>query len=135
MEKEGVHPRLWAHCLAYETDIFNRIWRPQQNRTGCESVTGNTPDISEFLDFKFYGWVWWWDLESKRPKLGRWLGCNRNVGQALASYVLKANGQIITSTTVQNVTVEDALLPPTQRLMSVHDANVGGYTGNDGVQC
>ncbi len=127
MEKEGVHPRLWQHCLAYETDIFNRIWRPQQNRTGCESVNGNTPDISEFLDFKFYGWVWWWDLESKRPKLGRWLGCNRNVGQALASYVLKANGQIITSTTVQNVTVEDALLPPTQRLMKIHDANVGGY--------
>ena len=32
IEKEGVHPRLWAHCLVYETDIFNQIWRPQQNK-------------------------------------------------------------------------------------------------------
>ena len=59
METEGVHPRLWPYCLAYETDIFNRIWRPKNNRTGWESVTGTTPDISEYLDFKFYGWVWW----------------------------------------------------------------------------
>ena len=127
METEGVHPRLWPYCLAYETDIFNRIWRPKNNRTGWESVTGNTPDISEYLDFKFYGWVWWWDLENKRPKLGRWLGVNHHVGEALSSHILKANGQIITSTTVQNVTVEDALLPATQTLMEQFDANVDSY--------
>ena len=55
MMKEGVRPRLWEDGLAYETDIFNRIWRPQQNRTDRESVTGNMPDILEYLDFKFYG--------------------------------------------------------------------------------
>ena len=98
METEGVHPRLWSFCLAYETGIFNRIWRPQHNMTGWKSVTGNMTDISEYLDFKFYGWVWWWDLDCKRPRLGQWLGVNRNVGQALSSYNLKANGQIVTST-------------------------------------
>ena len=33
METEGVHSRLWPYCLAYETDIFKRIWRPKNNRT------------------------------------------------------------------------------------------------------
>ena len=52
---EGVHPRLWSYCLAYETDIFNRIWKPQHNRTGWESVTGihrtfRNISISLFMD-------------------------------------------------------------------------------------
>ena len=74
-----------------------------------------------------HGWIWWWDLDCKRPRLGRWLDVNRNVGQALSSYILKANRQIVTSTTVQNVTVEDALIPSTQKLMAEHDANVNAY--------
>ena len=127
METEGVHPHLWSYCLAYEIFIFNRIWRPQHDRTGWELVTGNTSDISEYLDFKFYGWIWWWDIGKKRPRLGQWLGVNRHVGQALSSHILKANGKIIMSTTVQNVTVEDALLPSMQKLMSAHDANVNSY--------
>ena len=127
METEGVHPRLWSYCLAYKTEIFSRIWRPQHDRIGWESITGNTPDVSEYLDFNFYGWIWWWDLDCKRPRLGRWLGVSHHVGQALSSHILKANGQIVTSTTVQNVTVEDALIPSTQKLMAEHDANVNAY--------
>jgi hypothetical protein len=30
-------------------------------RTGYEKITGNTPDISEWLDFDFYDMVWYYD--------------------------------------------------------------------------
>ena len=79
------------------------------------------------MDFKFYGWIWRWNLENKRPRIGRWLGVNRNVDQALSSYVLKANGKIVTSTTVQNVTVEDALSPSAKNLMTQHDDYINSY--------
>ena len=49
------------------------------SRTGYEEITGNTPDISEWLDFDFWDMVWW--LEEKKPgmdnanaRLGRWAG-------------------------------------------------------------
>jgi hypothetical protein len=33
-------------------------------RSGYE-VTGETPDISKWLDFEFYDRVWWWDQHNK----------------------------------------------------------------------
>jgi hypothetical protein len=35
--------------------------RGNDGRPGYEQVTGETPDISEWLDFEFYDLVWWWD--------------------------------------------------------------------------
>jgi hypothetical protein len=32
---------------------------------GYEEVTGQTPDISEWLDFEFYDLVWWLDCPVK----------------------------------------------------------------------
>jgi len=53
----GAHKRLWNFCASYETDVFNRIFQPKNKQTGWEPVYGNQPDIWEFLDFEFYGWV------------------------------------------------------------------------------
>ena len=54
MLRQKVPPRLWDYGLVYETNILNRIPRGQQQRTGIEVVTGKTPDISDWIDFKFY---------------------------------------------------------------------------------
>jgi hypothetical protein len=34
-------------------------------RSGYEQVTGETCNISEWLDFEFYDLVWWWDQPNK----------------------------------------------------------------------
>ncbi len=47
MLKHKVPPRLWDYGLVHESSILNRIPRGQQQRTGIEFVTGETPDISE----------------------------------------------------------------------------------------
>jgi hypothetical protein len=54
--------------------------------SGYEMVTGNTPNISEWLDFEFYDLVWWIDQPNKlnvndvTKQLGRWLGVSHHVG-------------------------------------------------------
>ena len=77
-------------------------------------------------NFSFYGWVWFWEHGEKTAKLGCLFGVNRHVGKALSLYILKANDKIITCTTVQRVTSDDALLPAIQKLMAKFDSNVVG---------
>ena len=57
----------------YETELFNLIARGSDKRTGYERVTGDTPDISEYLDYEFYDWVYYWDMpgDIDNPKIGR----------------------------------------------------------------
>jgi hypothetical protein len=35
------------------------------HQTGYKEVTGQTPEISEWLDFEFYDLVWWLDQPMK----------------------------------------------------------------------
>jgi hypothetical protein len=39
--------------------------RGEDHRSGYEMVTGNTPDISEWLDFEFFDLLWWIGLPYK----------------------------------------------------------------------
>ena len=75
---------------------------------GCiplEQVTGETPNISKYLDFSFYDWIWYRD----NPGL---VTICLDVGWAyhtaltnLMSYwILTSNGRVISRTTVQRVT-------------------------------
>ena len=55
-------------------------------RTALEKLTGETPEISEYLDFTFYDWCWYNDNAGLgETKLGQWLGVSHCVG-SLMSY-------------------------------------------------
>ena len=74
---------------------------------GCiplTQVTGETPNISEYLDFGFYDRVWFKDNASTfPPEPGQWLGISERVGWAMCYWILNQNGQIVSRSTVQNV--------------------------------
>ena len=76
--RRKVPPRLWDYGLINESNILNRIPRGQQQRNSIEMVTGETPDISEWLDFEFYDRVWYYnqkiELDRSGRRLARWLG-------------------------------------------------------------
>jgi hypothetical protein len=60
MLKKRVPPRLWDYGFAWvcETDnICANLSRYADGRTPLKIITGETPDISEYLDFDFYDWV------------------------------------------------------------------------------
>ena len=73
MTKKRVPQRLWDCGLVYEAEIVSRMARGSDKRTGYEQVTGQTPEIGEWLDFEFYDLVWTrcgsvaqWSLLSRR---------------------------------------------------------------------
>ena len=100
--------RLWDYGLVFELEIMSRMARGPEGRTGMEEITGDSPDISEWLDFDFYDLVWYWHaphlpLTEDNPRLGRWLGVAHRVGSDMCYWVINENGDVLARTTVQHV--------------------------------
>ena len=58
MTKKVIPNLLWDFGLVYKAELLSRISRGKGKRTGYEEVTGQTPDIGEYLDFGQYNLVW-----------------------------------------------------------------------------
>jgi hypothetical protein len=89
--------------------------RGSDRRTGYEEVTGQTPDISEWLDFEFYDLVWWLDRPVKpnvtdyQHRLAHWLGVSHRVRSDLCYWLMTESGNIILKTSVEHITRDDYL--------------------------
>jgi hypothetical protein len=121
MRRKKVPQRLWDFGLVFESEILTRIARGKNKRSGYEEVTGQTPDISEWLDFGFYDLVWYWDrpdkpsINDETRKLARWLGVSHRVGSDLCYWLITESGKIISRTSVEHVTRDDYLEPDTEK--------------------
>jgi hypothetical protein len=79
--------------------------RYAKGRTRLEIITGETPDISEYLDFGFYEWVTFRQNAGLGPlEIGRWLGVSHRVGQLMSYWILPKSGIPISCSTVQRLT-------------------------------
>lgn len=125
---------LWDYCWNYCSEI--RSLTAAQNifldgETPFAKIYGYTPDISEFLTFGWYDWVWYHDpINLDKPKIGRWLGAAHDVGQGLAYYILTDKGTVKMRSSVSPLTAEDNANIDTQRLMSEFTATVEAIIGN-----
>ena len=101
--------RIWDFGIVWEAQILSRMARHNNDFTGMERITGNTVDISEWLDFEFYDLCWYWDVPDSwdNPKIGRWIGVSHNVGSTLCYHILTATGKTISRTTVQHITKDE----------------------------
>ena len=121
MQKKKVPRRLWDYGLVYEGELLSRMSRGDDGRSGYEQVTGNTPDISEWLDFEFYDLVWWIDRPNKpnvtdeTKRLARWLGVSHRVGSDLCYWLITESGQVVSKTSVEHVTRDDYLQEDTKK--------------------
>ena len=90
-------------------EIHSCTYNHKTQRTGLERLTGDTPDISERLDFDIYDQVWFWDSPGKEenPRPGRWLGVSHRIGSALCYWVIDEKGTVYSRTTVQHITSQD----------------------------
>ncbi len=60
MLKKKVPPRLWDYGFTWvckTENICANFSKHAHGLTPLEIITGETPDISEYLDFEFYDWV------------------------------------------------------------------------------
>ena len=106
--KLNIPDRLWDFGMAYIAETGNVIAtssRYAKGRTPLEMITGETPDISEYLDFGFYDWVTFRQNAGLGPlELGRWLGVSHRIGQLMSYWILPKSSIPISCTTVQRLT-------------------------------
>jgi hypothetical protein len=76
MHRAQAPEALWDHGFEHTDEIRQNLARKNLGwRTPFEIFTGDTPNISDLLDFGYYDWVWYWDPTSARfPADPRQLG-------------------------------------------------------------
>ena len=107
-EKTNIPEQLWDYALDYvlETSaVTTNSSRYSKGRTPLETITGETPDISEYMDFGLYDWVIHrTNAGLGTPELGRWLGVSHRVGKAMSYWILPVSGIPVSCVTVQRLT-------------------------------
>ena len=111
MMKKKVPKRIWDYGMIWVTETGNlsvSSSRYANGRTPIEYITGETPDISEYLDFGFYDWVVYRaNAGLGELSIGRWLGVSHKVGQLMSYWILTIAGRVISATTVQRLTYNE----------------------------
>ena len=94
--------KLWDHCLELEAYIRSHTaldLYELQGQVPETILSGQTADISPFVECKWYEFVRWYDIKAQFPqpreKYGRWLGPSLDVGPAMTAKILKENGQVL----------------------------------------
>ena len=99
---------LWCYGIPYVAKIMQitaSFAADLQGRTPLESLTGETPDISQYLDCGFYDRVLFKeDAGVGETKLGRFLRVSHYIGYLMSYWVFPASGILMPRTTVQQVT-------------------------------
>ena len=93
--------------MVWEADIYSRT-AGKDGRTALEILTGDTIEISEWLEFEFYDLVWFWNNHSDgtKPILVRWIGVPNKVGSVLCYWIIIEKGKVVSRTTVHPLTAE-----------------------------
>ena len=99
MMKRSVPKRLWDYGLRWVVEIMQRTTSSAGNLhdcTGLEKVTGETPEISEYVDFSFYDWCWYKENAGMgEMKLDRWLGVSHPTGSLMSFWVLTPSCKVV----------------------------------------
>ena len=114
----------WVFEIQQRTHLrSNRI----DGRIPLEKLTGETQDISEYLDFGFYDRVWYHENSGLgERRTGRWLGVSHRTGSLISYWVLTQNGYVISRTTVQRLTNLENELLENQETFSEFDEQIKG---------
>lgn len=74
-------------------------------KTLLEIVTEHTLDISQYLDFGWYDWVWYHDnVGYGKVKLGKFLGIAPKLTNIMTFSILTEKGRIVSCGTVSHIT-------------------------------
>ena len=94
--KRNIPDRLCDYGISWVCETGNVTAsgsRYAHDRTPLEKITGETPDITEYMDFTFYDWVMFKSNGGvDSPELGRWLGVSHRIGPLLSYWILPALG-------------------------------------------
>jgi hypothetical protein len=102
LDRTGAPPNLWLLCVYYVVYLLNRLSSETLDwKTPIEAATGQQPDISAIISFRWYEPVYYKSHSSSYPsssneKLGRIVGVAEHKGDALTFLVLDTlNNQVL----------------------------------------
>lgn len=134
MVKKHVPKQLWDYGLWWVCEIQNRTSNTSRGLNGrcpLEMITGESVNISEYLDFGFYDWIWYKDNAGHgETKLGRWLDVSHQVGPLMSFWILTAGAQVLSRTTVQRVTNLELQVVETIARCRVYDNQISDRLGD-----
>ena len=128
MMKKKITSRLWDFSLSWVCETCNvtvSSSRYANDRLPIEIITGDTPYITELLDFAPYNWV---AFKSNAgvgsPELAWWLGVLHRIGPLMSFWVLPISGIPLSATTVQGLTCAEQQNDKWQARMIEFDATI-----------
>ncbi len=128
---------LWDHCLELEGMIRSHTALDMYELEGQVPetiVSGQTADISPFVEFAWYDWVLYWDHTAKFPEekevLGRWLGPAIDVGPAMTAKILTNKGEVLYRSTYRRMTEEEVINPERVKEMGDFDQSIRTKLGD-----
>jgi hypothetical protein len=139
MTRSNTSLALWDFCCQYTVELHNRLARPLpqlKGRTPYELLTGNTPDISEFLEFTWYQPVWYYKpaaYPEHTKHLARWLGIAHRISQALCYWLLPISGVPIACTTIQALSTEELGIDNIKSQLKSYDLTIEEKFSHDHV--
>ena len=128
MLKKKVPKQLWDYGIKWVCEVMQCTASTSgdlSGRTSLEQLTGETPEISEYLDFTFYDWCWYNDNAGLgEMKLGRWLGVSHCVGSLMSYWILTQKRNVILCTTVSRVTNLETQVDSTKSCLQEFDTAI-----------
>ena len=119
---------LWSYGLPHCAAIMSRTASFSgglNGRTPLEYITGETVDISEYLDFGFFDRVWFkQEAGIGETRLGRFLGISHHVGSLMSYWVLPDSGIPESRTTVQRVTIPESQTETNIARFAAYDSKI-----------
>ena len=135
MLKKKVPRRLWVYGVKWVCEAMQRTASSSgdlSERTALKQLTGETTEISKYLDFTFYDWCWYNDNAGLgETKLGRWLGVSHRVGSLMSYWVLTKKGNVISRTTVSRVTNLEMQVDSTKSRLQEFDTTIIDRLNNE----
>ena len=93
-----------------------------QGLTLLELITGETLDISEYLDFGWYDRVWFKeDVDLRETQIGQFIVPLHKVGSLMRYWILLASSIPVLRTTVQLVTYIETCTDASNKRFEVYD--------------
>ena len=128
MLKKKVRKRLWDYGINWVCEVMQHTASTSGDLSGratLEQLTGETPEISEYLDSTFYDWCWYNDNAGLgETKLGHWLGVSHRVGSLMSYWTLTQIGTVISCTTISRITNLETQIDSTKSHQQEFDAAI-----------
>ena len=136
LRKTNTPVRLWDYCWEYYCGLKRITVTPNLHLEGLtphQKIHGTAPNITEYIQYTWYEWIWYSDLDSDDDEdLGRWLGPAFHAGVGHTSYILKRNGEVITRSSLRPMKEGEMDSPATKRrcedFTKEMESHIGNYT-------